>query len=138
MKIALLLAVFLWVLSAVLVLVAPAPVVDLGNPSVSPTVVKPGERIEVTRNIRILKPDSLRVVRTMVKGDCKKACDIVDLHGGALTLATGDHMNLRRYHVIPVTVSEGKWRLAFSVHWDDLIGRDRHIKLKELEIEVVR
>lgn len=74
----------------------------------------------------------------MVKGDCKKSCDIVDLHGGALTLAPGNHMNLRRAHIIPPTVTEGKWRLAFSVHWDDMIGRDRHIKLKEIEIEVVK
>lgn len=138
MKIALIFALLLWVISAVLVMTTPAPFEDLGGDAVSPAMVKPGGSVTITRNIRVLSGEPLRVTRTMLKGDCKKSCEIVDLHGSALTLNPGTYTNLRRDHVIPITVTEGKWRLAFSVHWEDLIGRDRHIKLKELEIEVVR
>lgn len=116
----------------------PAPIDFIGGDSVGPVKVKPGGSITVSRNMSVTNAVPMQVTRTMVKGDCKKNCEILDLVHGRLLLDEGEYRNLEREHVIPLLASPGIWRLKFSVAWSDAFGRQHSKDLPELQIEVVR
>lgn len=112
------------------------PIVDTGDSSVSPKKVRRFDTVTVSRNLRSYRADDVTVVRTMVRGDCNKNCEIIDLPGGRLNLQPGDYKNVSRDHIIPSTAQNGQWRLVFSLLWRDLIGRTKVEVLPELQIEV--
>lgn len=131
-------AIFLWLASLAVLSSFPPPVQSLGGDAIEPATVKAGGVFTVTRSLRVHNDTALRVTRAMVKGDCAKNCEIIDLPGGALTLAEGSYVNLRREHFIPTTASAGMWRMVFTIHWQDALWRNRYLTLMELPIEVVR
>ena len=115
----------------------PPPISTTGNDdSVTPTVVKAGETISVTRSLRSISEAPVGVVRTMVKGDCAKSCEVIDLFHGSFSLKVGEHMRVKRDHVIPLRAEPGEWRLVFWITWQDRLGRTLKTKLPELTIEV--
>lgn len=116
---------------------SPCPLVDLGGDAVEPAVVKPLGKITVTRNFRVLREEPMRVSRQMIHGDCKKSCEIVDLPGSTLALDPGEYPNFKRDHLIPSYVEPGQWRLVFTIHWQDHLGRELHQKLTELTVTVL-
>lgn len=118
--------------------IAIPPIELLGGDSVTPKVVRVRDVITVTRNFRATRNTSVYVTRTLVRGDCRKSCEIVDLPSGELALEEGDYRNARREHYIPGLLQDGTWRLVFSIKWEDWLGRAHVLKLPELEIEVVR
>lgn len=115
----------------------PAPIVMLGGDLAEPTQVRAGGIVVVSRNFRVVKNEPLHVTREMIKGDCRKACDIVSLPSGGLALEAGEYTNIRREHRIPTHVSPGLWRLVFTIHWQGRLGRYVSAPLPELLIEVV-
>lgn len=130
--------VVLWLAVLALLFMPEAPPIEsLGGDTVEPATVRPGDRVSVTRSFRIVRSVPMSVNRTMVRGDCKRSCDIVDLANGSLTLEAGDHLNVVRPHVIPAFVSPGQWELRFTVVWEDRLGRQRKTVLPELPITVV-
>lgn len=134
----LLLGVLVWTATLALLLPSPPPINTMGGDSVEPSVVRAGESVIVVRNFRVLRDSPIRVTRAMVKGDCKKACEIVDLTTSHLILAPGDYHNVKREHHIPATVTPGKWVLVFTMHWDNVFGEDQKVNLPLLELEVIK
>lgn len=116
----------------------PAPIASMGGDSVSPAKVRTGSAVIVSRNLAITQAIPMHVNRTMVKGDCRKNCEIIDLTHGRLLLDEGEYRNLEREHIIPPQASPGVWRLKFSVGWSDAFGRQKSIELPELSFEVVK
>lgn len=94
-----------------------------------------GDVIGVTREFRVIRDDRVYLVRTMTKGSCPVACDIVDLHGGWVEVIKGDYRRTRDI-VIPATIRPGIWTLAFHQQWEDSFGRRYSRPLPTMEIEV--
>lgn len=129
----------LWAgLLAWMVYTPSSPFVDLGGDKVVPTKVKAGDVVTVTRNFRITREAPMAVTRTMVRGDCKASCEILDLAHGKLLLPPAEYRNVLRDQAIPTTAQPGVWQLIFTVQWEDSLGRDHNQKLAALEIEVVK
>jgi hypothetical protein len=116
----------------------PPPVVGWVNSSVEPIKAKAGDTIEVSRTFTATRDESMLVTRTMVKGDCKKACEIIDLPSSTLNLTRGDYTGIKREFIIPITASPGVWTLRFSIHWQNWVGRTLTQALPELTVEVVK
>lgn len=131
------LAIALWAGTTVFLLYAPVPFEDLGGDSISPQKVKAGETVAIIRNLRVIRDTPMRVTRSMIKGDCRRSCEIIDLPSSVLTLQPGEYLNLRRDHIIPLLASPGMWRMAFAIHWEDNLGRGHHESLKDLSFEVL-
>ena len=114
-----------------------SPIVGLGGDSVTPNEIPVGGTIHILRNLRANREENVTVTRTLVRGDCRFNCEIVDLPGGNLSLKPGIYPNLLRDHVLPSTVEAGNWRVLFSMQWYDRIGRVHTEKLQELGFRVV-
>jgi len=112
------------------------PIIDLDGDSVVPQQVLAGGAISVYRSFRFTRDESVTVTRLMVRGDCAKSCEFLDLAQSAHLLKAGDYWNVRREHVIPLQASPGKWSLQFTWQWRDAIGRHHKLALAPLEIEV--
>lgn len=129
----------LWVVMLAVYFFYPlaAPIDFIGGDSVEPKTVKAGEVVTITRNLRFEQKMPMQVTRTMVKGDCKINCDLLDLTHGRILFDVGEY-NLRREHIIPLQASPGLWKLKFSIAWSDAFGRQQTKDLPELSIEVVK
>ena len=113
------------------------PIEYFGTDSVTPQRVKAGEIISVTRSFRIKRSEDFTVTRALVRGDCTRSCEIVDMSTSQLTLEPNEYRNVERRHTIPRRVDPGVWELRFTFHWHDFLGRDRTLPLPPLFIEVV-
>lgn len=116
----------------------PPPVELLGGDRVTPASIRPGGVVTIARNMRIVRSHPLTVTRSMIHGDCKKRCEIIDLPTSLLTLDPGEYLNLERDHIIPALAGVGHWRLVFALRWQDRFGRETHQKMPELTIEIVK
>jgi hypothetical protein len=112
------------------------PVENRGGDSVTPETVKAGGTVTVLRSYRVHREADLTVSRVMVRGDCAKECEVLDLTNSNLVLEPGDYVNVRRDHVIPLRASPGEWTLRFTWHWMDALGRPRTLALVPLRIVV--
>jgi len=134
----LLFGVLVWVATLAIILPSPSPIEAMGGDAVAPQITRAGSSVTVVRNFRIMRDIPIRVTRAMVKGDCNKSCEIVDLSTSHLVLAPGVYHNVRREHQIPATVTPGTWTLIFTVHWGNFLGADHKMNLPPLDIEVVK
>lgn len=113
------------------------PLVAYGLDRVEPKVVRAGDQISVYRTFRVTSTDVIAVSRSMVKGDCKIQCEIVDLYSGFLTLQPGEYVELKREHIIPKHLDPGRWNLVFSIRWHNALGGTQSLVLPPLAIDVV-
>lgn len=114
-----------------------APITSLPGDLVYPETVTVGGKIHVVRNLRVIREEPVVVNRAVMRGDCRKTCEIIDLPGGNLTLKVGDYPNVLRDHILPNTVQPGDWRLVFTIQWADRVGALHVEPLTVLAIKVV-
>ena len=134
-SIAVVLAVLL--LGGVFLFFFPSPIVLLGGDRVEPTQVRAGDTISVWRNYRVRRDVHLTNTRAMTQGDCSHSCEVIDLRSGSRVLKRGDHIDVRRDHVIPLHTRPGKWTLGFTLSYAGIFGRVVTIELQRLDIEVI-
>lgn len=115
----------------------PSPYEPLGNDSVTPPLVKPGERFTVIRNYRLTRSEAVYITRAMLRGDCVTECEIIDLPSGPLELAKGEYHNIARTMVLPANVTPGRWELIYTVQWQDRFSRTSSMKLPPLMLDVL-
>lgn len=115
---------------------APAPFESFGVDTVTPDRIKPGDAFVVSRNYRATRRELWTVTRTMVRGDCAKTCEFVDLPAGSLMVEEGSYVDIRRAYVAPVTITPGVWVLRFTVQWDSLFWGVQKKSLPPLSITV--
>lgn len=128
----------LWVVTVVAwVLPETPPIVHWNIDSVSPTSVMPGGTITITRNFVVIRKQKVHVTRTMVKGDCTKQCEFLDISNGTVLLDIGDYPNTSREHVIPQRATPGMWTINVSMSWVDSFGRQHSMSMQPLEIEIL-
>lgn len=128
-----------WVATAVLWLYVQSPPVENWHDDiVSPTTVRVGDEIVVSRSFDAMRTDVINVTREMIRGDCKKTCDRIELPGGSLQIEPGEYRGVKKTYIVPAAASPGEWRLAFTIHWEDRFGRSLKQKLPELNIRVVK
>lgn len=108
-----------------------------GGDAVAPKVVSQGGTISVTRKFFVSRESPVTLVRTLIKGDCEKSCETVDLPSSAVALAAGERRTQARDFTLPDTVDAGEWRVVFYVKWKDRIGREHSMKAPELTFTVV-
>ena len=104
--------------------------------SVTPEVKMNGE-FTVTREFIVNRSEQVTIIRTLVNGDCKKICEIVDLPTSIILLPPGEHLTRGRDFVLPKAVNEGTWKVVFVAQWRDRIGRTKTVPLKELSFNVI-
>ena len=114
------------------------PVNNWHDDSVSPTTARTGDEIVVARSFDAIRTDTIKVTREMIRGDCKKSCDRVEMPSGTLTVEPGPYREVKKTFVIPAAATPGEWRLVFTVHWDDSMGRTFKQKLPELVVQVTK
>lgn len=114
----------------------PSPYQSYGVDYVEPTKIHAGDVIGIYRTFKIIRPETVNITRAMVRGDCTKTCEILDLPSGSLTLEPGDYKDVRRDHIIPANITPGIWTLRFTVQWDSRLGIQQSMKLPLLQIEV--
>ena len=102
-----------------------------------PKVVKVGGQISITRSFSVTRSDAVTIVRALIKGDCAKSCETVDLPSSVVHLAEGHHRTQTRDFILPLTVDPGLWRVVFVVQGTDRVGRSHRLALKELPFTVV-
>lgn len=114
-----------------------SPMEIIGGDKVYPQTVHPGETISIFRSFNVTRLEPMGVTRRMIKGDCKKTCEIVDLvHGSFLPDKIGPTIDVKRDHTIPMNITPGHWRVMFAVTWHDWLGRTKTMELPELSVEV--
>ncbi len=129
----------LWLGTSALWLYEPSsPVTNWRGDSVTPTVVKTGDKITVFRSFTGLISESISVTRSIVHGDCSKNCDVVELPSGNILVEPGEFLNVAKDYILPTTLHPGIWVLRFYIHWQDRFGRTLSQALPELSIEVVQ
>ena len=128
----------LWVVTAiVMIFPTTSPMIYIDAGSVYPAKVKAGETMYVTRNFIVTRDDFVTVSRRMVAGDCKVKCEKVNLPTSDMRLAVGEYRNNTVPHVIPFPAKPGKYKLEFSIQWQDRIGRVISMPMPILEVEVI-
>lgn len=131
------------VLVAALVIVLyppPSPVTSLEGfvDTVEPVKVHVGGIISVSRNLRSTTGEQVTVFRTIVRGDCKVSCEIVELTSSMISLAPGDYHDAKKDHVLPITADPGVWKIVFTILWKDALGRTLRYELPQLDLEIVK
>ena len=114
-----------------------SPYVNLPGATVSPKIVKALGIITISRDFKITRDEPIFVQRTLVRGDCKQSCEIVDLPSGNLMLPVGIYKGMTRDQILPITVEPGNWVARFSIQWRDRLGRSRTEPMEELSFTVV-
>lgn len=113
------------------------PYISIGEDTITPKVVRVYGTITVSRNYEITRFEPMFILRTMVRGDCRANCEIVDLQSGHLSLPPGVYRNVVRDQVIPSGAQPGHWVLRYSVQWQDRFGRTLTAPLPPLAVEVI-
>lgn len=114
------------------------PVKRWNDDMVTPREVHAGDTITIYRSFTVTRATTLKVSRVMVKGDCRKACDLRDMPSSIMEIEPGDYVRARRDHIVPLTTQPGVWKLKFYIHWHNRLGQTKTMPLPELEIEVVK
>ncbi len=115
---------------------ASPPYESFGEDTVTPSHVKAGEAITISRNFRATRRELWTVSRTLVQGDCRKSCELIDLPSGSLMVEEGTYVDVRRTHVIPMRVTPGVWVLRFTVQWDTAFWGTQKSTLPPLTITI--
>lgn len=113
-----------------------APIVSAPGDSIQPLIVKVGGVITISRNLHVKREAPVFVQRTLVRGDCAKSCEIVDLPSGNITLPAATYGNLLRDHKLPTVVEPGDWTAVFTIQWTDRLGRTHYEPLMPLAFKV--
>ena len=116
----------------------PAPIVWYAEgESVEPTVVSKGGEITVTRDYEVASDRPVFILRTLIKGDCKKRCEIVDLPSSVISLSPGERRKQTRDFILPDAVEKGIWQVVFVAQWTDALGRVSTQRLNVLSFTVL-
>lgn len=115
----------------------PVPVHVIGKDSVTPNQARVGDTVVVHRSFRAIRNVHVTVSRSMVNGDCKVKCELVDLPSSVMVLREGDYKNVARDYVIPAAAGPGKWTLMFSINYIGLFGIVSGVQLPPLELEIL-
>ena len=124
---------FLWVLFPM-----SSPIVSMQGDSVAPLIVPVGGTILIKRNMRVTREEPVTVIRTVVQGECAVNCEIIDLSSGNLLLAEGDYIDMKREHILPLSLRPGLWKAKFYINWQDRLGRSHSEPLQELSFTVAK
>lgn len=116
---------------------ADPPYVAVGQDSVIPVKVRAGDSVEIFRTFRIMRKQSIYIVRTMAHGDCTQTCEVMDLPSGYINLKPGEYVAIGRRQTVPLNTAPGFWVISFTAQWEDKLGRTFSVKLPELTIEVL-
>ena len=114
-----------------------APLVFAEGDAIWPKIVKVGGQISVTRTCSVVRSDQVTIIRALIKGDCSKTCETVDLPSSTVHLPKGHHRTQTRDFMLPPTVDPGEWRVVFVIQWTDRVGRTHRMPLTELKFTVV-
>lgn len=114
-----------------------APIKWMDGDKVAPLELKPGQMLYVTRQFEAIRAEPVVMLRTLIRGDCRKNCDIVDLPSSTINLQIGEHRNQTREFVLPAGMDAGEWRVVFTAQWKDRLGQVQTVKLKELTFKVI-
>lgn len=115
-----------------------APIEYYDKPdSISPTKVRAGEQVSITRHYTVYRQTQILLTRRMRLGDCKSACSIIDMPASALFAAIGENTSTRGI-TIPIIATPGIWHLEFQAEWEDFIGRNRTTVVPTLQIEIIK
>ena len=113
------------------------PLSFIEDDAIWPKVVKVGEQITIARTFTVVRSDPVTIIRALIKGDCSKTCETVDLPSSLVHLDEGHRRTQTRDFILPMTVDPGEWRVASIIQWTDRIGRSHRLALKELPFTVV-
>ena len=100
-----------------------SPIISAQGDSVEPLVVHVGGTILIKRNLRVTREEPVTVIRTVVQGECAVNCEIIDLSSGNLLLAKGNYIDMKREHILPLSIGPGLWKAKFYINWQDRLGR---------------
>lgn len=138
---------FFWLMSAVVVswialafawLYTPSNPMVYESGYVTPAVVRAGEKFYVSRTFMVTREESLKINRVMIRGDCRVKCDKVTLPSSELYVTRGRYVDNIIPYVVPFPAQAGKYKLLFTVSWQDRFGHALSEPMPELEIEIVQ
>lgn len=112
------------------------PFESFGTDTVTPDRVKAGGTFVISRNYRTTRREVWTITRTMMRGDCAKSCEFVELPSGSLLVEEGTHVDVRRSYVVPAQVTPGVWTLRFTVQWDTTFWGTQKASLPTLTITI--
>ena len=136
-RIAIVMGLTLWLATIALYLWPQSPPFEsFGTDTVTPDRAKVGESFVVSRNYRATRREVWAITRTMVRGDCRKSCEFVELPAGALLVGEGTYVDVRRSYVVPANVTPGVWTLLFTVQWDAAFWGTQKMPLPPLTITI--
>lgn len=124
-------------LAALYFYVPPSPMVPISGDTATPSIVKVGDIVTVSRNFKITRAAPFKVVRTMVQGDCARNCEIIELSSSSITRQPGVYVGNTRELVIPQTADPGQWVLQYTLHWNDWFGRAHSRPMPPLTIQII-
>ena len=114
-------------------LAAVPPITWHGN-AVYPSHVRAGGTIEITRSYTVHREVILTVNRSLVTGDCAKHCTSYGMPSTVYHLEPGT-ITRTVPHTVPDYIPPGRYRLEFSMVWQNSIGKDFSLRHPMLEIE---
>lgn len=115
-----------------------APIINLPGDFIDTQTVTVGGKVNVVRNLQVKRQEAVMVHRSMIRGDCSKSCEIINLASSSLMLKVGDYHSVTFTHQLPSIVEPGDWRLVSTTEWIDRIGGSHIESLAELAIKVTR
>ena len=129
-------AIVLHVGTGIYTAIATPPIEFTGNDLIEPKVVIPGSDFRVAREFNVKRSAHVMITRYLVKGDCSKNCEVVDISQGYSYLTKGHYFRWRE-HRIPEHTDPGEWTLNVTMKWQDLLGFTHTQNLRPLQIKVL-
>jgi hypothetical protein len=112
------------------------PVTYHDGDKIEPAIVERGGVVRVYRTFTVNRKEPVKIYRRMVKGDCTKSCDVRDLPGSTVINEPGEYSNHSRPFDLPDDMNPGVWRTEFTIVWENRMGMDKSMKLRDLTFTV--
>ena len=113
-----------------------SPIESMDGDYITPSRVKAGESVVIGRNFRATRDALWTITRVLVRGDCSKSCDRIDLPSSSTTVSEGTYLDNRRPHVIPLYTPPGEWRFEVTIQWDTPFWGIQKLSMPSLTITV--